>query len=198
MNAKLLRVAWFSILLGIAMELLLLLAAAGFGTIPAFKPVIADLVQKVSWSLFVCVGLAFGTVLSQNNPPVMGLSGLVSGPVAFNIARMLHKGSLQALSVAVPAAAGPSPFLLALIKAAEYGLLGVAAGWVNKASKGPGVCALLALFIGAFFGGITLWFVAQASANPLTASAWVARSINEILFPVGCSLVLYTAGVSKR
>lgn len=198
MNAKLLRVAWFSILLGIAMEILLLVAAAGFGQPPVLKPVLADLVQKVSWSLFVCVGLAFGTVISEKSPPVMGLAGFVSAPVAFNLARMLHKGSLQALSVTLPAAAGPSSFLLALIKAGEYGWLGVATGWLSKRAKGPGICALVGLFTGLIFGGITLWLVANSAAHPLAASDWATRGINEVLFPVGCSLVLYASGALKR
>ena len=51
-----LPVAWLAILLGFAMETLLLLITAGFGIFPGLKPVAADLVRQVSWSTIVCVG----------------------------------------------------------------------------------------------------------------------------------------------
>ena len=60
------RVAWLSIGLGIALEVLLLVLAAYTGTGGATpKPFLADLVQKVSWSFIVCVGLAFGTTAGK-------------------------------------------------------------------------------------------------------------------------------------
>ncbi len=48
-----------------AMEGLLLLLATGLGKAPALKPVVADLVQKVSWSALVCVGIAVGTAAPE-------------------------------------------------------------------------------------------------------------------------------------
>ena len=70
-GSVLFRVAWLAILLGFAMEALLLLFAAGFGILPGFKPVAADLVRQVSWSTIVCVGLALGTAVSKARAPLM-------------------------------------------------------------------------------------------------------------------------------
>jgi hypothetical protein len=87
LGQRLLHVAWMSIGLGVAMELILVLLAAGFGKSPAVEAVAADTVQKVSWSSLVCIGLAVGTTASKLRLPLMGLAGLLAAPFAFNTAR---------------------------------------------------------------------------------------------------------------
>jgi hypothetical protein len=47
-GASLFRVAWLSILLGIALEVAVVAVAAGSGRIPGLQPLAADLVQKIS------------------------------------------------------------------------------------------------------------------------------------------------------
>ena len=42
--------------------------------------------------------------------------------------------------------------------------------------------------VGHVFGGITLFLM-----SPLATTALVVRGLNEVLFPVGCSLVVYSA-----
>ena len=74
------RVVWLAILLGLAMEGLLLLLGSGFGEIIGLRPGIADLVKNVSWSIFVCVGLAVGTTLSKIRVPAMGLLRVARSP----------------------------------------------------------------------------------------------------------------------
>ena len=62
MNAKvLLRIAWASVLLGLVMEVLILVAALLFGARPGVRAVLAETVQKVAWSTIVCLGLGIGT-----------------------------------------------------------------------------------------------------------------------------------------
>jgi hypothetical protein len=78
-------VAWLAILLGIAMEGLLLLLGAGLGESLGQGLIVADLVGNVSWSVFVCVGLAVGTAVANARVPVMGLLGLLAAPSAFEI-----------------------------------------------------------------------------------------------------------------
>src|SRR5690348_4050321 len=83
-----LRVAWLSIGLGLALEILLLVLAAytdTAGTTP--KPFLSDLAQKISWSFIVCVGLAFGSTAAKGREKTMGLLGLMSAPVGFAAAR---------------------------------------------------------------------------------------------------------------
>lgn len=192
----LLRVAWLSVLLGLALEIVLVLLAAGMGKAPGAAAVLADGVQKVSWSLLVCAGLSLGTAASRARVGAMGLAGLVSAPLAFNVARTLHKGVSQALA-GTAVGGGPSPVLLSVLKALEYACLGMALGWLAKrtqagllAHAGVGLCT------GVLFGGSILLATWGASPTPI---ALVVRAANELLFPVGCSLVLFAAdAMGKR
>jgi hypothetical protein len=80
LGPTLLRVAWLAILLGLAMEGLLLLLTGGFGEVLGLRSAVADLVKNVSWSVFVCAGLAVGTTLSKIRVPAMGLLGFLAAP----------------------------------------------------------------------------------------------------------------------
>jgi hypothetical protein len=194
------RVAWLSIGLGIALEVLLLMLAAFSGTggeTP--KPFLSDLAQKVSWSFIVCVGIALGTAASKARPGVMGVLGLISAPLAFSVARAVHKGLNQAMGLA-PAMGGASPFLLAALKAVEYGLLGALLGAVSRRKDaGLGAYAGAGAALGLTFGVAIVTLIARASAAPPTLVDLTAKGINEVLFPIGCSLVLYgTETVGRR
>jgi hypothetical protein len=192
----LLHVAWLAILIGVALEALLLVLSWAFGTFKNGKPFIADLVQKISWSVIVCVGLALGATVARARDVVMGLTGLLAAPLAFSVARGMHKGAMEALSVATDAAGGPSPFLIASIKGLEYGLLGFALSAVQKQSWGGALAHTVAgLTAGVLFGGAILFFSIEAAAGPIPHSALIARAVNEILFPVGCALVIFSAEV---
>lgn len=191
---KILRVAWLSIGLGIILEILLLVLAAFAGTAGNTpKPFIADLFQKVSWSFIVCVGLAFGTTASKARAGVMGFLGLVSAPLGFSIARAVHKGVGQALGMA--AAGGAFPFLIAIVKGIEYGVLGAVLGWLSRrsAKASLGAHVGIGLAIGLTFGSAIVALLVRAAPAPPTAVDLAARGINEILFPIGCSVVLYAA-----
>jgi hypothetical protein len=196
-----LRVAWLSVGLGLVLEVLLLMLAAYSGTAgDSPKPFISDLAQKVSWSFIVCVGLALGTAASKARAGVMGVLGLISAPVAFSAARAIHKGVGQALGVTATAG-GVSPFLLAAMKAVEYGVLGAALGGLTRRGKAAGAGLYLAAgaAIGLTFGSVIVFLLARAAAQPMGSVDLAARAINEVLFPIGCSLVLYGAeSLGKR
>lgn len=186
--------AWLAILLGCAMEGLLLLLGAGFGDLLGLGPIVADLVRNISWSVFVCVGLAVGTAISKAHVPAMGLLGLFSAPLAFEVSRVFHKGTLEALAASAPGGADVSPLLIALVKGLEYGCLGALVGWVGQRSWGGALAhAAVGLLVGLVFGG-TIVALMLGSTQQLPAADVFSRSVNELLFPVGCALVLYTAG----
>jgi hypothetical protein len=193
LGATLLRVAWLAILLGMAMEGTLLLLSAGFGDFLGLKAIVADLARNVSWSLLVCVGLSVGTAVQKARVPVMGFLGFLTAPAAFEISRVVHKGAIQALAISGSAGDDLSPFLLALIKGLEYGCLGLALGWVSQRAWG-GAAAHIAtgLVVGSIFGGIVIALLAT-SGPEVSATILVPRGVTEVLFPVGCSLVLYSA-----
>ena len=197
---QILRVAWLSIGLGLLLELVVLVLAAytdAAGASP--KPFLADLAQKVSWGFIVCVGIAFGSTASKVREAAMGILGLLSAPAGFAIARAVHKGAGAALGLAGPAAAGSFPFLIAALKGLEYGLLGAAIGWIGKKVWGGlGAHVLTGVLIGLTFGSAILWLMAAASPGPDPLVTLLSRGVNELLFPVGCALVLYASGALAR
>ncbi len=163
---------------------------------PAGKAIVADLAQKISWGAIVCVGVAIGAAAARS-PKGVGLAGLLSGSAGFYIAKALHKGANQALGIVGPAVAGPSPLLLAGLKALQYGLLGYALSVIGrKDSAGAFAYICMGAISGLLFGGVVIYLF-QSSA-PLTAPQLVTRAVNELIFPIGCALVLYTAKSFRR
>jgi hypothetical protein len=194
LGATLLRVAWLAVILGLAMEVLLLVLGGVVGDALGLKPFVADLVRNVTWSVFVCAGLAVGTAVVKARAPLMGFLGLVSGPLAFEASRVVHKGTLEALAI-TGGGGNLSPVLVAGIKGIEYGCLGLGVGWVSQRRWG-GAAAHVAvgLLVGLTFGSVELALAAGATPPPPTSDLFV-DGVNEVLFPVGCSLVLFSAGV---
>ena len=193
LGATLLRVAWLAILLGMAMEGILLLLSAGLGDLLGLGSIVADLAQNVSWSVLVCLGLSVGTAVRSARVPVMGILGFLVAPAAFEISRVVHKGAIQALAISGSAGDDLSPFLLALIKGLEYGVPRAGARLGEPAPVGRAAAHMAVGFIvGSVFGGIVIALLA-ASGPEVSATILLSRGVTEVLFPVGCSLVLFSA-----
>jgi len=190
---SILKAAWLAVALGIAIEGSIVAAAALFGGSPGARPVSADLVQKVSWSLLVCVALAVARTASRATPVVMAGVGLLAAPAAFAVARGLHKGVAQALGLAAVAATAPSPVVLALLKGLEYALLGLAIGWIARKSWGGLAAHSAAGLAAGILFGVPVLVLTAAALPGQPAAAHAARAVNELLFPVGCALVLYAS-----
>ena len=191
----LIRAAWLSILLGLGVEVLLLLAAAFFQQTSSTAAIIAETVHKISWSTLVCSGIAVGIAATKMRPPIMGLAGLIAAPAAFYIAKIAHKSVIQALSITGPAAAAaPSPLLLAGIKGLEYATLGFLIGLLGTRTDLKLRGHLLAgAAVGLVFGGSIVALMVTMAEKPIPPVGIVTRCINEVIFPVGCALVLYAA-----
>ena len=191
-SATVLHVAWLAILVGLGMEDLLLLLTAGFGLFSSLKSVAADLVRQGSWSLVVCVGLSLGTAASKLRAPLMGLLGLFAAPVAFGTARSLHEGTKKVLEIAGSTSSVGFSLPLAL-EGVEYGCLGIALDWIGQRAWG-GIIAYIAvgLIVGLLFEGLALVVTYWGTPSPLSAVALISLGSNEMLFPIGCSLVLYS------
>ncbi len=200
LSRTLLRASWWAILLGLVLEgLQLAVVAASGGAKPVLNSVLAESAQKVSWSYIVCVALACGTAATRAGPGALGALGLLAAPVAFAVARALHKSAAQALSITLPAG-GPSPWTLAGVKAAEYAVFGVLiTRLVRRPELKLGAYARTGLVIGAIFGAALLFIMDRAAAPAgLPTPAIVARGVNELLFPVGCACVLWVTSVLAR
>lgn len=200
LRGQILRVAWLSIGLGLLLEVVLLVLVAyadAAGSSP--KPFLADLAHKVSWGFIVCVGIAFGSTADKARETAMGVLGLLSAPAGFAVARAVHKGVGTALGLAGPVAAAGFPFLIAGLKGLEYGLLGAAIGWIGrKVWGGLAAHVVTGVLIGLTFGAALLWVMAAASPGPDPLVTVLSRGVNELLFPVGCALVLYASGALAR
>jgi hypothetical protein len=195
--ATLLRVAWLAIALGLLLQLALLLVAAGFGKGSSPGTVLAETLKTVSWSLLVCVGVALGRVAAKGRVPLEGVTGLLAAPLALTAANAVQKGVAEAVDAAgVPA--GPAPLWVLAIKAAEYGCLGLALEWVGRRAWHSALGHLaVGLLTGVVFGGVFLAVVVQSAPTPLSTPSLVARGLNELLFPVGCALVVFIAEVLR-
>jgi hypothetical protein len=193
----LLRVAWLAILLGLLLQLALLLVAAGFGKDISPRPVLAETLKTVSWSLLVCVGVALGRVAAKGRLPLEGITGLLAAPLALTAANTLQKGVAEAVNAAgVPT--GPAPVWVLAIKAAEYGCLGLALNWVGRRAWHSALGHLaVGLLTGVVFGGVFLTVMVQSAPTPLSTPAVLAKGLNELLFPVGCALVVFIAEVLR-
>ena len=191
LGRTLLRVAWLAIALGLAMEALLLLLGSRFGELLGVKSIVADLAKNLSWSVFVCTGLAVGTAASQARAPAMGLMGLLAAPAAFEVSRVVHEGTLEALDIS--GSGDTSPVLVAVIKGFEYGCLGLAVGWLGRRPWGGAAAhAAAGLAVGLVFGGAIVLLTVPSGAQ-MSVADLVLRGVNEVLFPLGCSLVLYAS-----
>jgi hypothetical protein len=134
-----------------------------------------------------------GTAVVEARVPVMGLLGLISAPLAFGISRVLHKGALQALAVSAGGADDLSPLLVVAIKGLEYGCLGLGVGWVSQRRWGGALAHLgVGLLVGLGFGGSEIAY-ATGGIFQLPTADFLSEAVDEILFPVGCSMVLFAA-----
>jgi hypothetical protein len=196
--SRMLAVAWMSIALGIAVEIVLVINAAAFGANHDARPFIADAAQKVTWSMFICMGLALG---SASAPAVramkMGSLGVLAAPIAFMLARIVHRSVSQGLDLDV--AMGRLPIVVAIIKAVEYGCLGWAAGWLStKPWAGIRTHAAVGFATGLTFGGTLLAFtILTASVTPPVAQI-AGVALNEVIYPTGCAVILFAAGALGR
>jgi hypothetical protein len=195
---RILRVAWLSIALGLLLELVLVLYAVLSGQADRPQPFVADLIQKVSWGFIVCVGVAFGTTASKAAEAKAGLLGLVAAPLGFLVARSLHKALGAALGVA-GAVAGLSPLLIGGLKGVQYGLFGAMLAWLGQQTWGKLSAHLVAgLAFGLTFGLTIVLMMEIAAPVPTPPVGLVSRSLNELMFPVGCALVIYASNVMGR
>ena len=188
LRQKLIRAAWMAIVLGLVMQLIVFAAR---GSSPA--TFLRDTSGKIAWSAIVCFGVAVGATASAKlRSASMGLAGLLSAPAAFAVARIVQK----ALSQAAGSSGGPlkDVLLLALLKALEYGGFGLVTGWLSsEAISRPHHYAVAGALTGLYFGGlITVVAVAGGTARVLPVA------LNEMLFPIGCAMVLFVSGLLAR
>src|SRR4029453_4300818 len=84
------------------------------------------------------------------------------------------------------------------IKGAEFACLGLALHWVGRRAWHSALGHLaVGLLTGVIFGGLFLAVIVQTAPTPLPTPSLLARGVNELLFPVGCALVVFIAEVLR-
>lgn len=192
--ATVLRVAWMAVALGVGMEILILVVTAAFGGAAGVKDFVAGIARTVPWSFLVCTGIAFGKAASRAPAKAMGITGLLAAPIAFTIARTIHRGTAAALGVA--ATGGLAAIVLAVIKGLEYACLGAGLGWLGQRRKaGLATHIAFGLLVGLVFGGSIVVLSATAVTPAPSTGDLAGKAVDEMIFPLGCSLVLFAAEV---
>lgn len=191
--------AWMSVALGFTLEALVALGAFALGPGTSAQAFLANVGQKVSWGTIVCVGLVFARAFKPKDAGASALAGLLGAPLAFTIARAAHKGLAAALGLAVGSPAPMVVVLLGTLKALEYGVLGAALARLDVQEQATLASYLrTGLGVAVLFGGAAMAALAGFSASTASAADWLARGVNELLFPVGCSLILFAASAAGR
>jgi len=194
--SRVLTVVWMAIMLGIVVQVLVLLGKTWAGApFPGIKW-LPDLLNGVTWAVFVCAGVVLGSLASRARSAVMGVLGLISAPIAFSLAKGLQRGVQSAMDAPVDKIT-PALFMICGVKAVEYACLGAVVGWLLGRSASRAIhFAIAGALAGVVFGSMTVWITANlAKAKP---PALVGAAINELIFPIGCALVIYFATYASR
>lgn len=185
-------VALLSVILGLAVQSAVLgIKLAGR---PPGTDLVVDLASGIAWSLLVCTGLAIGLTIAKGRPLLTGTLAFCFAPAALATAKASQKVLTDWLDAAErQAVLGIGT--VSLLRAAEYALLGwLLARLVVRDEDRPwsylGAGCAAGLIFGGAITGLT-WRAASHGGAPLAAPVLGATVINEMVFPVGCALVIF-------
>jgi hypothetical protein len=184
-----LKVGWLSLLVGFCLEVLLQLVNAGFGNTANWKDFVQGLLQKQVWALLVCLSL----VIMQPQRTLMMLVGLVFAPVSWLTASAVRQFIKKPLGVVGASSLAWSTVWVALLRGVEYAVLATLLVMLLNRQKGKRDYVFTGGLIGIIFGTFNLLILNQ----PVNAAQMVAQSLNEVLFPMACSLVVRTGQMAK-
>jgi hypothetical protein len=192
-----LRVVALSLVLVTALEVLQVVAAAATGAIEEPGPFLVDLAQKVPWGVGVCTGIWLGLELGRGHLLVAAAGGLIAAPIASLLLRAVAEGA-HALAF-VDAPAGPSPLSVAAVKGVEYACLGLLLAWLARRPwAGAAHYAATGLAVAVPFGLALLTLAEGSGAVALGAGGVLAWAVDEVLFPIGCALIVFSADRARR
>ncbi|KXF75029.1 hypothetical protein ATN84_20285 [Paramesorhizobium deserti] len=187
-------VAFLAIFLGFFMQGLILASKLITGNAFPGISFLADLAQGVTWSFFVCTGVAVGLFLSKARAALSGIIAFIFAPAAVSLAKASQKVMLNLLQIA------DKPGFLSLgtisiLRAVEYGLLAwLLAKLIEKNAHQPSLYVGAGLIVGLVFGGAIIALTIQAAAaagTPQQLSQMMGSLVNEIGSPIGCAVLIY-------
>jgi hypothetical protein len=198
---RLAMIALLAVALGFAMQSLILATKLASGALFPGALFLVDLAQGVTWSFFVCAGVAIGMSLQKARAALAGLIAMVFAPVAVAAA----KSSQKVMAGWIGAADQPAVLSLAtisLLRAIEYGIL----GWLLATLAQKGVGRPLpylgaGVAVGTIFGGaiaaLTYYAAVTNGLSPGLPKV-TATVVNEVLSPIGCAMVIFVGQIVGR
>lgn len=194
-------IAMLAVVLGIAVQLLILTAKLTTGLQVPGIIFLVDLAQGVTWSILVCTGVAIATSVLKARAVLAGIMSAIFAPVAIGLAKASQRMVAGLLEVAEQQAI-LSLGSVSLLRAVEYGALGYLLGTLAQRSEKRLHRYLAAgLTVGVFLGGAVLAltaFFARRSGLPFGSAQIATGVINEVVFPVGCAIVIYAGQLVGR
>ncbi|MDP3738820.1 MAG: hypothetical protein Q8R02_15605 [Hyphomonadaceae bacterium] len=185
--------AWIAILLGLLVQIGVFSAKIGAGAKLPLIQLMVDIANGVTWSVIVCGGVAIGIVAAKSVPQLMGLLGLICAPVAFAAAKGTQRGVAWMAGQPMDQI-NALTYQIATVKALEYAALGFVLGMVIRTPRSTLTNhTLIGLGFGVLFAALIVWLNMQSMANgaPLPPPRLWATVVNEFIFPIGCSLVIF-------
>lgn len=184
--------AWMAVALGVGVQATALAARILAGATPKAVLVLIDFIGGVSWAAIVCAGIALGTAAARHSAGTMGMLGVLFAPLAWAGAKGAQRGTQWMLGEPLDTL-GPLVYQIGAVKAVEYALLGYLLGrLIRSPSSTLRRHALLGLAVGAVAGSLILGLnLMHADGHTLPLPKVVGTIVNELIFPAGCSVVIY-------
>jgi hypothetical protein len=177
---NLLRVVGLAALLGFLMEGILVVGGQEVASL-------SSLLDNGLWPFLICMAVSVGQAVARGEPAGAGLFALVTSPVAFVGAKVIQKGMSSLVNhTSTGALVDGSLVMEAGLRGVEYAVLAAVLAWLTR-KHWAGALAHLAVgaAIGVVFGLVIAIFL-----PPGSLLGWI---VEEIVFPTGCSLVIFTS-----
>lgn len=194
-------IALCAVLLGLGIQLLILVARLAAGGPWPGAALLADTAGGVTWALLVCTGVGIGTSVLRVRAMLAGLLAAICAPIAIAAAKAAQR-MVAGMTDAVEQQAILSLGSISLARAVEYGVLGFLLGTLaqrgeKRVSRYLGAGCLVGLVLGGAVVWLTHYVAAQAGSG-LTSAQLAVGVVNEMVFPVGCAIVIYAGQLVGR
>ncbi len=187
-------IAIASVLLGLAIQVAILSARLLAGSDYPGMGWFADATQGVTWSVLVCVGVGIGAAILRVRAELAGLLGMIFAPLAVAIAKASQRLVAGLMEVAEQQAV-LSLGSVSAMRAIEYGVLGFLLGTlIQRGERRLSRYLAAGAVVGVVLGGAVVALISHVAASagtPLAPPALASAIINEMVFPIGCALVIY-------
>jgi hypothetical protein len=193
---KVFHVVWMAVGLALLLEVLILALALATGNSATPLGLLASVLSRVSWSVIVCAALAVTTALSRVAVPASGLAGLLVAPAATLFAKILQKTLTSALAGSTMALPAGVLLGMAALKGLEYLWLGAVLAWLGQRDFGFLAALAVGTVTGLTFGAAAT--VINSMFLDMSNSLLLVGFVNELLFPIGCSIILVGAEKLSR